>query len=51
MMKRCRKCGCLLPDAHEDDLCECCRDEYIDSEHEYYDEEESEEINDAYSDL
>ena len=26
-MKRCVMCGCLLPDNHEEDFCECCQDD------------------------
>lgn len=26
-MKRCQMCGCLLPDNHEEDVCECCMDD------------------------
>ena len=25
-MKNCIDCGCLMPDDHEGDVCECCRD-------------------------
>lgn len=26
-MKYCKECGCLMPDNHEADLCECCLDD------------------------
>lgn len=26
-MKRCKMCGCHLPDDHEKDVCECCIDD------------------------
>lgn len=26
-MKRCKLCGCLLPDDHEENFCECCMDD------------------------
>jgi len=29
-MKECKMCGCLMPDNHEGDICECCLDEYGD---------------------
>ena len=26
-MKHCKECGCLMPDAHEADVCEVCTEE------------------------
>ena len=26
-MKRCKMCGCYLPDDHEENVCECCQDD------------------------
>lgn len=26
-MKYCKECGCIMPDNHEADLCECCQDD------------------------
>lgn len=26
-MKHCTECGCLMPDEHEEDICECCQDD------------------------
>ena len=41
-MKRCKRCGCLLDDDHEGDICECCYDDFLDSDYEYYEDEETE---------
>lgn len=30
-MKKCTLCGCHMNDSHESDVCECCRDEFIES--------------------
>ena len=26
-MKYCIECGCIMPDDHDGDMCECCLDE------------------------
>ena len=26
-MKRCKMCGCIMDDNHEEDFCECCQDD------------------------
>ena len=31
-MKRCNICGCHMDDDHEDDICECCKDDMEDSD-------------------
>lgn len=28
-MKHCKRCGCLLDEDHEDDICECCLDDLL----------------------
>ena len=31
-MKYCIECGCIMPDDHEGDICECCLDELLESD-------------------
>ena len=31
-MKYCIECGCIMPDTHDGDICECCLDELSESD-------------------